>query len=90
MAKLTKLHNDFNAYAEKNGGIQSDLLAPLHSDSQGVFFVVGRYPSVEAFGKANDDFRAKAGVQGSARANLRNRAMECARIVDRASAVTVK
>ena len=72
------------------GGPQYDLLAPLHSGTQGVFFVVGRHPSVEAFGKGDDDFRAKAGVEGSAAANLQKRFMGCASIVDRASAVTVK
>ena len=90
MANLVQLHNDFNAYGEKNGGAQYDLLTPLHSDNQGVLFVVGRYPSVEAFGKSNDDFRAKAGVKGSAAATLLTRFSECAHIVTRASAVTVQ
>ncbi len=90
MAQLGQLHADFNAYAEKNGGAQSDLLAPLHSASQGVFFVVARHPSVEAFGKANDAYRAQVGVEGSAAAALQKRAMECASIVARESAVTVK
>ena len=90
VAQLLQVHKDLNAYGEKNGGVPYDLLTPLHSDTQGVFFAVGRHPSVEAFGKSNDDFRAKAGVKGSAAATLLTRFSECAHIVTRASAVTVQ
>ena len=90
MADLTKLTDDLNAYGEQTGGVPDALLAPLHSRTQGVFIFVGRFPSVEAFGKSNDTFRAQAGMAGSDAAKLRQRAMECASIVDRASAVTVK
>ena len=67
----------------------SSMFAGQGTRSGAVSHKVG-FPSVEAFGKSNDDFRAKAGVEGSAASTLLTRFYECASVVTRASAVTVK
>ena len=90
LGQLNKLVDDFNAYGKDKGGGQYEVLVPLHSDNQGVVFVVGRFPSVEAFGKENDQFRTEQMTDGSDANKLYKRAMECTTLTNRASAVTVK
>ena len=88
LSDIAKIVSEFGAYAKENGGVVYELLMPLHGPNQGVFIVVGRYPSVAAFGAWVDHFLAQA--DDSAAGKIRQRAQKCASIVNRVSAVTVK
>ena len=88
--QLIQLGDDFNAYRKEHGSVQYEILTPLYSANQGVFIIVGRFPSQEAFGKAQDAFRAEQMQAGSAASKLIKRAIECAPLVSRESALTVK
>ena len=90
LEQLNQLNDDFNAYYKDKGDPQYELLLPLHSPDQGVIFVVGRFPSVEAFGKAQDTFNAEMKQDGSDASNLSERADKCVTLTNRSSGVTVK
>jgi hypothetical protein len=90
LEQLNQLNDDFNAYGKDKGGAEYELLLPLHSPDQDVIFIVGRFASVEAFGKVEDTFNAEMKQDGSEASNLYQRANKCVTLTNRASAVTVK
>jgi hypothetical protein len=87
--QLSQLNDDFNAYG-KDKGAEYELLLPLHSPEQDVVFVVGRFPSAEAFGKMRDTFSAEMKQEGSDASTLSKRANKCVDLTNRSSFVTVK
>jgi hypothetical protein len=88
VSQASKIVADLNAYAKDNGGVAYELLTPLHGPNQGVLIAVGRHPNVAAFGAWADHFLAQSG--DSAAGKTRQQIRQCASIVNRASAVSVK
>ena len=84
LEKYLEIVEDFNAYYTDRG-YQTEILIPLHAETQDSLFWIGRTADTETFGRAYDHWVAERVKSGTEVSKLDSRFEKCSNLVSRSS-----